>query len=264
MQPLASAAVLPDPALSIAMRCAAEAMFDERTPHPVPVAGLCAEDIEIAHVGLFAFDKRYSRENQQRWLLTIPRDPDYLEPDDGVIRKCATDRKVYLHYRPDLEAHLAKQDVLLTGNERRWFSACNSIRDACVSSLVLLARAMDEVSPGFQFEERVCDAESELHHVLRVLKYDAQDGQIAVDHTDRCAITLRLSESMSGFCAYIGPNKEKMVIDFPARGFAHCFPGDQLARLTGDRPPALKHGVVNSDPAHSRWAVVFFGKMYEL
>jgi len=227
-------------------------------PLPITINGLKRRDINAAKNGLIRFLKEVPLEELARWTLNVPRDPEFDEDDDGVMLKSETDRKVYLHYRPDLKTLLQEhRSIEITDWQCKWFKSCNRIRTACMNYLYEFARQMDIQQPGYDFEARA--RENATQHVVRVLNYVPREGIIAKPHTDRCAITFHLAESASGLCAYRG--FERVPCATPPTPGALCFTGQQLERITHGAIPAVYHEVEDNTPDKPRWAIVFFGKM---
>ncbi|HVW82800.1 MAG TPA: 2OG-Fe(II) oxygenase family protein [Candidatus Paceibacterota bacterium] len=237
---------------------AAIALLARETPILLRVDGLERVDVLGAKDGLFRFDAETPRELQQRWEFHIPRDPEYDEPDDGIIRKAKTDWKVFLHYRRDLRAHLHARNVTLLPWQEEWFASCERIHIACTNSLVELAGKMDLMRPGYRFAERVHAAMDQ--HVLRILKYEPREGDLARCHTDRCAVTFHIAESADGLHSRQG--WDWMPVKTPLSPGVLCFSGKQLESVTEGAVPALYHEVVDTTGgSRARWAMVFFGKM---
>lgn len=223
------------------------------------VSGLQAKDINAAHEGLFRFDREVPPELQRRWHLNVPRDPEYKEPDDGVIRKDGTDKKLYLHYRPGLLDHLDEAGVSTLIWQLDWLEACDRIWRACASAMMQLADAMDELKPGYGFADRV-NARGDDQHCLRILKYFPRAGSLAQTHFDRCAITQRIAESHPGF--YVQDGWNKLFWSGPKTPRVDCFAGDQLERASKGGIRRVWHGAEDqTDGTSERWAIVFFGKM---
>lgn len=238
--------------------CAAQAILARETPAPILIPGLRLKDIRLAKDGLIRFDAEVPLEEQAAWALTLPRDPEFDEQDDGVTRKDGTDKKIFLHYRPDLEEQLfAQSGITLLDWQKEWLAACNRIRNVCVKHLIQLARQMDILRPGYEFEKRVMDYVDQC--LVRVLKYVPREGIIAKPHTDRSAITFHLAESASGLCSISG--FETYPHATPKTPSALCFTGQQLERITEGAVPSVWHKVENNTPDRERWAIVFFGKM---
>jgi len=234
------------------------ALLERDTPTTVRINGLRQEDVEAAWQGLFRFDAEASDRDRERWEVYVERDPDFKEPDDGVVGKKKTDRKKYLHWRPDLDDLLKRRGVTLERWQHEWFAHCERIHSACYETLRKLAQQMDEARPGFSFEKRVMDWSH--MHCLRVLKYDPRPGVVARTHTDRCAVTLHLAESAKGLYAWRG--WEAILCPTPTLPEAWCFTGQKVEKITRGAVPAVYHevrdGTGGLDP---RWAVVYFGQM---
>lgn len=237
---------------------AAMAILSRETPTPIIIPGLRPKDIQIAKNGLIRFDNEVALSDQAAWTLNVPRDPEFKEEDDGVIRKADDDQKIFLHYRSDLEELLlTHRGIMITDWQRKWFAACNRILTASMAYQLELVRQMDILRPGYDFERRFLDYMEQC--LVRVLKYVPREGIIAKDHTDRCAITFHLAESASGLCCHSG--FECRPYATPRTPGALCFTGQQLERATHGAIPAVYHKVENNTPDRVRWAVVFFGNM---
>lgn len=234
------------------------AILRRTAPARFRINGLSRQDILGAKDGLFCFDAETPCEQQARWELNIPRDPEYDEADDGVIRKTGVDQKIYLHWRPDLEQLLAERGIELTPHEKEWFPYCERIHTACRTSLLELARKMDTFSSGYRFTERVEKAWDQ--HVLRILKYEPRRGVLARCHTDRCAVTFHIAESSGGLVVRQGDDMASC--NTPHSPEVLCFTGTQLESITEGLVPRLHHKVVDTTGGEQpRWAMVFFGKM---
>jgi hypothetical protein len=242
-------------------RRAAEAILSHRTPFTIHIEHLYPSDIDAAVSGLFRFDREVPRDEQRRWALHVPRDPLYDEPDDGIIRKRETDKKVFLHWRPDTEALLLERGVTFAGWQDDWFVACRRIYATCRQEQRLIAGYMDKIAPGYGFEKRFEVMSAQNQHCLRILKYEPQPGMLAKTHTDRAAVTFHLAESADGLYSCEGVIG-RTLHPTPPTPYATCFTGRQLAAITDGALPALYHEVRDSAAGtESRWAVVFFGKM---
>jgi isopenicillin N synthase-like dioxygenase len=211
-----------------------------------------------AQSGLFRFDAEVPREIQSHWEFHVERDKEFDEPDDGVLRKAKTDWKVFLHWRPDLADLLATRGVTLSPWQKDWFEHCRRIHAACSISLLALTQKMDAIRPGFGFARRF--AECSDPPVLRILKYEPREGDLARCHTDRCGITFHIAESAPGLEGREG--WDWMPYRSPESPEVLCFPGKQLESITQGSIPALYHQVVDTTRgSRARWAMVFFGKL---
>ena len=193
------------------------------------------------------------------WCVHTARDPEYPEPDDGLIRKDAFDRKCYFHFRPDLQYLLhAKNGVSLTETERIWFDACMALHARCANAAKMIARGMDRQRPGFAFEARL-NAHAD-QHTLRIVRYDAGYTTAARWHVDRCAFTLHVAESEPGLVVRAGWDEQ--LCASPRAPNVMLFSGKTLERITRGAIPALWHGAKDqSRCTRPRWAIVFFAKM---
>ena len=228
-------------------------------PFLIPMSALCTIDVAAACDGLLRFDAEVPHELRPAWTFNVPRDPEYDEPDDGIIEKHGVNRKVYLHYRADLQQLLDKRGIVLTNWQREWLESCGHLYSVCMNSMRRLAVILDALWPGFDFAKR--ESRYRSQHVLRVLKYDPSQSQLAKAHSDRSAITFRIAESHPGFYAMEGWNRR--FYDAPTTPEVDCFAGDQLERITRGGIRRVWHGADDSTGgAEARFAVVFFGKMY--
>lgn len=247
------------PKLGTAERTAI-ALLSGGAPISLHIDGLLREDVARATEGLFRFDAETPRETQKLWEVHVPRDPDYDEPDDGVIRKDGIDQKIYLHWRPDLEVLLHERGITLTGEQEEWFAHCARIHAACCRSLLEVTLRMDHMRPGYHFAERIRGAMDQ--HCLRILKYYRREkpGPLARTHTDRNGITFGIDASADGFCAQLG--WDTVPCPAPALPQVICFSGSQLEKITEGAVRALHHKVVDiHNGTRERSAMVFFGKM---
>lgn len=240
---------------------AAHAILEHDTPTNLTVPGLDWRDLELIREGIFRFDEEVPREKQSCWMINVPRDPDYQEPDDGVIRKNTYDKKLYLHLRASTRFLLRERGVELSDWQVEWFEAGLRVREACIAAFGKVASHMDEISPGRSFYRRFTAAREE--HCLRVLKYEAHYGTIATPHTDRSSLVGHLDESAPGlYGLHSGEKGHKTPYPTPKGRDILIFTGDQLEKITQGTVPALLHGVDNFAPDAERYALVFFGKMY--
>jgi isopenicillin N synthase-like dioxygenase len=206
------------------------------------------------------FDKEVPREEQMKWKLHVPRDPEYDEPDDGIIRKDATDIKGYIHWRLDTEMLFSMHGIALTAWQRDWLRVFPRVYARCVESQYAIAQAMDTLRPGYGFAARYMDATRHNQHCIRILKYERREGTVAHRHTDRDALTDHLAESADGLHACRGDTRT--LCPTPAAPGSTLFTGRQLAAITDGALPALEHEVDDTTGgSKERWAVVFFGKM---
>lgn len=236
--------------------------FSGDVPFTRTVPGLRPKDIAMVQQGLARFESETPPTIKNLWEIHVHRDPDYDEPDDGVIRKIGKDgqdRKLFLHYRPNLSGLLTSNGTRLKLWQCAWLAACSRIWAACATAMDELAREMDDARPGFRFAERVTEYRSQ--HVLRVVKYDPRPTSLADTHTDRSAITFGMAESHPGF--YVMNDWNLRFCSAPVTPEVNCFAGDQLERITRGGIRRIWHGADDSSGgAEARFAVVFFGKMY--
>ncbi|MDO8408414.1 MAG: 2OG-Fe(II) oxygenase family protein [bacterium] len=236
--------------------------FSGNLPFTRVVHGLRRADIATVQRGLSRFDSEEPPTIQRTWEVHVPRDPAYDEPDDGVIRKVGRDgqdRKLFLHYRHNLSGLLTSKGIRLKLWQCTWLAACSRIWTACATATDELAREMDEARPDFRFAERV--AEYRDQHVLRVVRYDPRPNGLANEHSDRSAVTFRIVESHAGFYAKDGWGR--IYLPTPATPEVDCFAGDQLEHITKGGIRRVWHGADDTTGGTAtRFAVVFFGKMY--
>jgi isopenicillin N synthase-like dioxygenase len=233
--------------------------LNRSVPTLVTVPRLSQNAIQECVAGLDRLLASHTKRGLRQWNIFIPRDPRYRETDDGLIRKEKTDHKHYLHYRHDLERLLwTKRSIRLSPGERMWFSAMRDVHVACTEALYALARAMDDLRPGFDFENR---ARAHGHlHALRVMRYDAGYESMARAHTDRSALSLHVAESEPGL--EIPEGWDSRVCRSPGGKQVLAFPSQDMASITRGALPALWHQVTDqSRTKRSRWVIVFFGKM---
>lgn len=238
----------------------ARSLLHGDVPSRLPVPGLRAEDIAVAHMGLERFERELSPDEQEQWRLSLPRDARYAEPDDGVISRTREDgdRKIFLHFRPDLAESLLVRGVGFRAWQAEWLLACERIWCACDAAMTALARDMDDMRADLELSPRLRNPPDD--HCLRVLRYRPKTGSLAHPHTDRCAVTFRIAESHPGF--YIGKDSERRFYEAPPTPEVDCFTGDQFAAITGGAVPATWHGADDmTGGSAERWAVVFFGKI---
>jgi isopenicillin N synthase-like dioxygenase len=247
----------------------AQAILARDTPATIDVPGLDKRDADSIFAGLARWDDETPRDKQHDWMLFCNRDPDYLEADDGVIRKNATDQKIFLHWRPSTEnLLLSMSGIALEPWQKDWFAACERMHAACVARLLSIAEAMDAEWQGCRFADRV--RAGARQHVLRALKYEPKVEKQAVaakradefarTHTDRCGITFHIAESCDGLYAMRG--REKRRFSTAETPNVLCFSGLQLEKITLGAVPALYHGVDDrTDGSERRFALVFFGKL---
>jgi hypothetical protein len=237
----------------------ANAILYGDVPCQTVVPGLRAEDTRRAIGGLIRFLRCVPEERQRPWTLDLPRDPEYLEPDDGIIRKNGADKKIYLHFRPDMRQRLTEQGLALTNKETEWLYACGRVWEACARAVDKIARRMDEEMPGHLFAERVDAYRSQ--HCLRVLAYRPCAGSLAHPHYDRSATTFQLAQFPDGFYTLDGGNYRLHGSCTPPETLV--FTGQQLERVTKGAIPSTLHGAMDqTSGTMPRYAVVFFGKMY--
>lgn len=235
-------------------------MLDNQGPVTMEVPGLSANDIAAAFEGLKNFELK-PRDEQARWQVYEPRDPKYVEDDDGAIRKKPPDDwKLFFHYRRDLRRLLlARNGVRLTSEEVRWFEHMDAIYRTCTAANHALAVALDRLCPGYHCVERALQFEST--NVLRILRYVLHPGTLAKWHTDRAGITFHIAESHPGLRTARGHHERDERT--PATPNVLVFPGDQLDTVTRGEIERCWHTVVDTTGGtEARQAMVFFGKFY--
>lgn len=245
-------------------RHAGRAFLKGQQPCVLEVPGLRSPDVGLALSLFRQFETDVPQREQKRWEIHIPRDPHFDEPDDGAIRKDGKDGKddkLYFHYRPGIERLLGDRGIVLASWQQEWFHRMNRIWDACTEAHLAFAHRLDRLLPdGHELYRRALEGQSE--NCLRLLSYVPHRGTLAKRHTDRCAITFHIAESAPGLRTYQGA--EYFDEEMPQLPNVLTFSGDQFARITGNRVPALVHSV--EDMARGRYrrsAMVFFGKMYD-
>ena len=238
---------------------AATALLEGAVPHLTRVNGLAPTSVEKAVGGFLDFLAHNPSSVIDDWKIVTPRDPEDPAADDGFVRKDETDRKIYFHFRPDLETLLFRQrDIRLTPAEEAWFAACLDIHQACSRALLELAQEMDELRPGYDLAERA--RRGAWLNVLRIMRYDAGYETIGRMHTDRNAMSFHIAESHPGFETVHGFETKHWTSPHPPQVLA--FTGKNLERITRGAVRALWHGAkdqrASSEP---RWVMVFFGHL---
>lgn len=243
-------------------RKTAKEILAGNSPATMEVPDLSSTNIDAAFVGLRQFDQEVDRPTQKHWEIYTPRDPQYLESDDGAIRKePPSDWKLFFHYRPDLARLLSGlQRVSLNKWQQEWFAHMDAIWYACTQAHRAYARELDALQPGFRFEKR---AELWQHlNCLRLLRYVPHKGShLAKPHTDRSATTFHVAESRSGFETRHGFATK--AHESPTASDVLVFTGDQMEVITRGGIQRRWHQVVDTSKGEEeRFAMVFFCKMY--
>ncbi len=237
------------------------------TRHPVtsfPVTKLDRSDMEHAWQGMKRFEEEVPPEEQLRYAIEAYRlgsgEKRGLN-SDGIVRRNVTDRKVYLHWRPDTTTLLwVMRRIRLNHWQHEWFQACERIHSACLGAYRELVVEMDKIRPEYRLLDRLEAATHHGIHVLRVLYYPPRSGELADKHVDWSPFTLHAGESKHGLYGIESGNK--VYYDTPEHPNVLSFAGEQLAKITSNDIPALYHGVEDmTDGSEPRWAIVFFGKM---
>lgn len=231
----------------------------QHQPCILEVPGLREPDITRARLSFMRFETEVPREMQNHWMLHVPRDPHFDEPDDGAIRKKGKDWKLFFHYRPNTEEILLREHgITLTSWQKDWFLSMNRIWHACTEAHLAFADRLDHIDPGHGLFRRALAYRHQ--NCLRLLSYEPRKGTIATIHTDRCAITQHIAESAPGLRTY--QEDQPYDEETPRLPNVLVFSGDQFSRITKDNVPALRHSVEDTSRGkYRRFAMVFFGKM---
>lgn len=211
----------------------------------------------VAH-GMSLFDTRVPRDEQARWAIKVPRDPDHDEYDDGVIRKSndkPSDQKLVLHARPELPHLLQKNGVTLTEDLCAWIGAAILLRNSIHETFVQFAHAIDEVCSGHCLVERIFETEAgTLTSLARANLYESNGRGYAREHTDRNGATITIGESSPGLYFIGHPDPPPLP---PNHGMV--FPGQLMERITRGEVKATWHGARTRRACGPSWSQVFFG-----
>lgn len=238
----------------------ARLFLEGESPARLHVPHAYARRVHYAALGLGDWLCRVPKEEQKRWTVHVPRNPEWDEPDDGAIFRHdgrVSDQKVFFHVRSDLEENLLANGIRIEEPWRSWIIGCNLLREAVVKTAGRLALTIDRLSPGMKLYDRLQEAErSDFSSVLRVLSYEMGEAGHAKPHFDRNGLSFQLGASDDGL--YFGTDEAKRRAERPKDEEAIVFPGTQLEKVSNGLIRAARHGSEPATGSCRRWSVVCF------
>lgn len=222
---------------------------------PIPMPGLQVRLSEIFPMldalCRSVLEMSLEQQNEYQFWDTIP-DPTDPKPDLGIFNRSlkeGMDRKVFVHYSPEIYRHL-------DANLRFWelddvLRAAESLYEFVLARALSTALELEHTFglPGFHKK-----GEGFPCHKLRFLWYLDQDGVTAKEHTDRSCLTFHLGETHPGLVVNgeVQTVKPDTVLLFPGKRFSAQKPGCLSEAL----PHSVKVAQIEGDAR--RMSAIFF------